>query len=369
MDFFFYGTLCHAPLLRIVLGHDMVARPAQLPDHAVYLAQGQAFPLIVPEPGAQADGVLVQGLSAEDVARLDFYEGGFSYDTEDRVLACGTVARVYVAQPGLWQTGAPWSLSDWQARFGAVVTQTAHDFMALHGQHPPEAVLRRYQHMLVRGASRLRAQAAPRRDILRRPPAPDAVQVLAKRTPYANYFAVEEYDLRYRRFDGALSNPVTLAAFVSGDAATVLPYDPVRDRVLVIEQFRMGVHARGDANPWLIEAIAGRVDAFETPADCARREALEEAGLILGALIEIAGFYPSPGAKIEYCTTFVGIADLPDDAAGLGGLLAETEDIRSHVISFDDLMRVIASPEGGNAPLILTAMWLAANRERLRAGG
>ncbi len=86
-------------------------------------------------------------------------------------------------------------------------------------------------------------------------------------SPMPHFFAVEEYDLSYRRFDGSFSKPVNRAAFVSGDAVTVLPYDPLRDRVLLIEQFRIGPMARGDAQPWLLEAIAGRVD----PGEIARR--------------------------------------------------------------------------------------------------
>lgn len=366
IDFFFYGTLCHGPLLALVLGREVTPRPAELADHAVYLAEGEAFPLILPEAGSVAQGVLVKEMSPEDVARLDFYEAGFSFDTHDLVLTCGTRARVYVATPGLWAPGPRWSLADWQARYGDVVVETARDFMALYGEHTPAQVLARYRLMLVRGASRLRAQAEAAPDILRRSPRPEDMQVLAKRTPYAKHFALEEYDLRFRRFDGEVSRPATLTSFVSGDAATVLPYDPLRDRVLVVEQLRMGPFARGAQNPWMIEAIAGRVDPFETPADCARREALEEAGITLGDLIEVAGYYPSPGAKTEFCTSYVGIADLPDLRGGLGGMAEETEDIRSHVISFDDLLRVIAAPEGANAPLILTAMWLAANRDRLR---
>lgn len=365
-DFFFYGTLCHLPLLETVLGRRVAAEPARLPDHAVYWAAGQPFPLIAAEPGATAEGLFLPGMDANDIARLDYYEGGFAYHTRDLALADGRIARVYFPDPGHWQAGAPWSLADWVAARGAVVTETARDFMAEFGIRPAAELRDRYPMMLVRGASRLRA-AAPTPAGLRRPTAADDIEIVARRQPYAHFFALEEYDLRHRRFDGSRSPQIERAAFISGDAATVLPYDPRRDRVLVVEQLRIGPLARGDSNPWLLEAVAGRIDPFESPEDCARREAQEEAGVTLHELLPIAGYYPSPGAKAEFLYSYLALCDLPDPAPRLGGVAAEAEDIRAHVIPYERLMQAIAAPEGANAPLILSGMWLAMHRDRLRA--
>jgi nudix-type nucleoside diphosphatase (YffH/AdpP family) len=201
---------------------------------------------------------------------------------------------------------------------------------------------------------------------LRRATAAGDIVTHARRLPYAQFFAVEEYDLSWRRFDGAHSPNTTRAAFVSGDAVTVLPYDPKRDLVLVVEQIRAGPFARGDRQTWQIEAIAGRVDPFETPEQAARREADEEAGLTLTELIPVAQYYPSPGAKTEFLYSYVALTNLPDGCAGVFGLAEEAEDIRGHLISFDRLMALVASGEIANAPLILTALWLQRERARLR---
>ncbi len=163
-----------------------------------------------------------------------------------------------------------------------------------------------------------------------------------------------------------MSEVVTRAGFVGGDAVTVLPYDPVRDRVLVIEQFRFGPYLRGDPRPWVLEPIAGRIDAGESPGDCAHREAWEEAGVVLHALEDIAAYYPSPGAYTEFLYSFIGLADLPDEAAGTGGVDYENEDIRAHVLSFDRLMELVSTGEAGCGPLVLSALWLQQNRARLR---
>jgi nudix-type nucleoside diphosphatase (YffH/AdpP family) len=237
--------------------------------------------------------------------------------------------------------------------------------MRLAGSVPEGTLRRRYPQMLTRAGARLRAgQAGPAG--LRRSAAPDDVSETRFRQPYADYFAVEEFDVRFRRFDGRMSEELTRAVFISGDAAVVLPYDPRRDRVLVIEQWRAGAHARGDREPWLIEAVAGRIDGGETPEEAARREAREEAGLEVGALLAAGDYYPSPAAKGEYIYSFVGLADLPDDAAGLGGLPGEGEDIRAHVIPFARLMELVATGEVNNAPLVILAYWLDRNRAALR---
>ena len=367
---FLYGTLCHAPLLEAVLGHRPAMAPAHLPDHTVSSVQGAAYPLIQPRQGGRASGVLV-ATGDEDLARLDYYEGGFGYSRlQMHVVADdgrARAAQVYLPPADGAQAGPPWSLQDWTARWGAVTAEAARDVMRSFPERPAQEVMRRYPMILGRAASRLRArQPAPAR--LRRIAADGDVRIARLRQPYANHFAVEEADLSFRRFDGGMSPVVTRAGFVINDAVTLLPYDPGRDRVMVIEQFRAGPHLRGDANSWSLEPIAGRVDGDETPHQAAHREAGEEAGLPLIRLEPIAAYYPSPGAVTEFLYSYLAVAELPDTAEGLGGVESEAEDIRAHVIPFDALMDLVAQGEVLNGPLLLSAFWLQRERERLRAG-
>ncbi|MDZ4067474.1 MAG: NUDIX hydrolase, partial [Tabrizicola sp.] len=135
---------------------------------------------------------------------------------------------------------------------------------------------------------------------------------------------------------------------------------------LLVEQVRMGPLGRGDPLPWQLEAIAGRIDPGETPEDAARREAVEEAGLVLGCLEKVAEYYPTPGAVTEYLYSYVALCDLPDGVAGVFGAAAEAEDIKGHLVGFDRLVEVMAAGEIGNAPLLLTVLWLQRERDRLR---
>nr|WP_194308538.1 NUDIX domain-containing protein [Gemmobacter straminiformis] len=361
-EIFVYGTLCHAPLLAVVLGRE--ARPAAAWVAGAVVRAGPCAALVSGE--GRVAGKLLVGLTPAEVERVAYYaavlgQGVVLCRAETDAGQCDAVLYTCGSGDGAWQFDL------WAERFGAIAVATARDVMALQGQVPAAQVARRYGQMLVRGAARVRsADAGP--VTLRRSQRAGDVAVAASVTPYAHFFAVEEQDLSFRRFDGSMGPTVNRAAFVMGDAVTVLPYDPVRDRVLLVEQFRAGPHMRGAVECWSLEAIAGRVDPGETPEEAARREAVEEAGLELGAMEYVAGYYPSPGAVTEYLYSYVALADLPDGAAGVFGVEGEAEDIRGHLVGFARFMELVASGEVDNAPLMLTALWLQRERGRLRQG-
>lgn len=235
--------------------------------------------------------------------------------------------------------------------------------MQAFGRLSAELVARRMPSLRVEAASRLRAAVPVPRGLRM---GTGEVEADLPEPSHAGFFALNVHHLRHRRFDGAMSPLLQREVFVVGDAVTVLPYDPIRDRVLLVEQFRMGPLGRGDPLPWQLEAIAGRIDPGETPEDAARREAVEEAGLVLGALEKVAEYYPTPGAVAEYLYSYVALCDLPDGVAGVFGAAEEAEDIRGHLLSFDRLAEVLAAGEIGNAPLLLTVLWLQRERARLR---
>ncbi len=369
---FLFGTLCHAPLMAAVAGPGAAAQsPALATGWRAVRAEGGLHPAagLLADPAGSVQGLLCEPSKA---ARAGIMAWAGALGLRARPVAAQTAAGETVAAAALLPEtqgqaeAKDWALPDWAESHGALAVAAVPELMALAEAMPPAALARRLPTLALRVASRLRAQAQPAPASLRRQPAPDDLVIAALARPYADFFAVEEADLRFRRFDGRLSPQVRRAGFVMADAVTVLPYDPRRDRVLVVEQFRFGPLVRGDANPWSLEPIAGRIDTAETPEQTVRRETQEEAGLKLGALHPVGRYYPSPGAVSEYIWSYVGMADLDDDAGGIGGLASETEDIRSHVIGFDRLMALLASGEAENGPLILSALWLAANRDRLR---
>jgi ADP-ribose pyrophosphatase len=324
------GGLAEPGLARVVLGEAVVPIPVHL-----VLSQGGALDaLLVPEAGR---------------ARVEFFAAVTGLTAVSGIVAGEREASKVYAQVGS----------------GDRELALANLVMQAFGVLPQERVRARIGSLGVAAASRMRAVGTAGRGIRK-----GAGEVRHERLaiPHAGFFALEEHELRFRRFDGTMSPPLRREVFVAGDAVTVLPYDPVRDRVLVVEQMRMGPYGRGDPLPWQLEAIAGRIDPGEAPEDCARREAVEEAGLALGRLEKVAEYYPTPGAVTEYLYSYVAVCDLPDGAAGVFGVADEAEDICGHLLGFDALMALVAGGEVANAPLILTALWLQRERGRLRTG-
>lgn len=321
----------------------------------------------LPVVGAgRVDGMLVK-VPDNAVAALDHVLRSLGASPVAGQVLCGDQTQNATLWMGHGPDAPVWEADEWQTVFADTLVAAVPDILAQMGELPAAAIASRLGAMLVRSGSRLRAGVAQPAS-LRRAASADDIVVQARRHPYVNFFSVEEYDLSFRRFEGGMGPVVNRAAFVSGDAVTVLPYDLTRDRVLLVEQFRTGPFARGDSNYWSLEAIAGRIDGSETPEQAGRREAVEEAGLTLDALLPVAHYYPSPGAKTEFIYNFIALTDLPDGSAGIFGVEGEAEDIRGHLIGFDRLMDLVASGEINNGPLLLTALWLQRERPRLRAG-
>lgn len=368
-NLFFFGTLRHLPLLELVLGRSgsaLNAQTAKLPGHGVYQVAGQPFPAIEERADATADGVLVQDLSPADQDALNFYEGGFGYSLKpvSVQLEDGSTApaEVYFPEPGLWQTAEPWDLAAWVQEWGALSLRAAEEVMAYHGRMTAEEVARCFPSVRRRAAAWLAAQARPgdpEHDLSK------DVIVHSHTRAHLNFFAMEEMELQFRRYDGSMSPVVHRCASMAGHAAVVLPYDPVRDQVLLVEQFRAPPFMMGEAHPWMWEPVAGVIDPGETPEETAVREAQEEAGVTVQRLEPVAQVYPSSGALAELIHVFIGISDLSDLNGG-GGIAGEGEDIRSKILSYDELMLGVDGQIYQDMPLVTAALWLARHRTRLR---
>jgi len=195
-------------------------------------------------------------------------------------------------------------------------------------------------------------------------PDADAVELVERENCFQGFYRLDRLHLRHRQFSGAMGPQISRELFVRHDAVCVLPYDPKHDRVVLIEQFRVGALDKAE-NPWMLELVAGLIDKAEEPEEVARREAVEESGLTLGALWPITTYFPSPGGSDELVHLYVGRCD-SEGAGGVHGLEEEGEDIRVHLLSFADALQLLRDGRINNAASIIALQWLALNRNEVR---
>jgi ADP-ribose pyrophosphatase len=190
------------------------------------------------------------------------------------------------------------------------------------------------------------------------------IEILSRQTAYRGFARIDLLELRHRLHTGGWSPRIERELYERGHAVAVLPYDPVADRIVLLQQFRIGAYAAGFPS-WQLEAVAGMIGTGETPEQVARREAREEAGLEISALEPIARYLSSPGASSESVTLFCGRTDA-SAAGGIHGLADENEDIAIRAHAAADIPALLADPAAANGLTVISLQWLLINRDRLR---
>jgi ADP-ribose pyrophosphatase len=190
------------------------------------------------------------------------------------------------------------------------------------------------------------------------------LEIIDKTTVFQGFFRLERYTLRHRLFAGGWSEPIQREIFERGHAVVVLPYNAVTDELVLIEQIRLGA-AASSPSPWLLEVIAGMIDAGESAEQVAKREALEEAGLTITELWPMLSYLSSPGGTTERIELFLGRLTEPVQA-GLFGLAAEQEDIKVHRLTRTAAMQLLAEQKIDNAASVIALQWLALNLDKVK---
>jgi ADP-ribose pyrophosphatase len=193
------------------------------------------------------------------------------------------------------------------------------------------------------------------------------VNLIDKSTCYQGFFRVDEYRISHKLFAGDDSSVLTREMFERGDAVVLMPYDPVSDSVVLLEQFRVGALNR-EYSPWLLEFVAGMFAQHEHAIEVAMREAREEAGINISAeqIRPIMQYLSSPGGTTEQIHLYLAIVD-SNRVSGVHGLDDEGEDILVHVLPRVQAMALLAEGKINNAATIIGLQWLALHVQQLRA--
>lgn len=182
---------------------------------------------------------------------------------------------------------------------------------------------------------------------------------------YQGFFKVQKLELTHKKFEGGETKPLIRELLDRGHAVAVLPYDPTADKVVLIEQFRIGA-METKSSAWLLEIIAGMVEPNESLEDVATRETMEEAGVEVKQLIPMLNYLSSPGGTTERIYLYLAIVDSSEVKEGVYGLAEEGEDIKVHTFSYNDMLSLLASGDLDNAATLIAAQWLQLNKTKIK---
>jgi ADP-ribose pyrophosphatase len=191
------------------------------------------------------------------------------------------------------------------------------------------------------------------------------VEAIEREALFQGWLRLERWHLRHKLFQGGVSGIFTREVLMRGQAVVLLPYDPVNDRVCLIEQFRAGAYVAGE-EPWCVEVVAGLVEGDQTPESVARREAEEEAGLKVKRVVPMTKAFSSPGASTECFHFFCGEVNLSDTTSHVYGLEYEHENIRTHIISREEAIAWADQGRVNNLLTLFSLNWLARFGEKVR---
>ena len=187
-------------------------------------------------------------------------------------------------------------------------------------------------------------------------------KVTKRDTLYEGFYQLDKLTIEHERYDGQ-SQIIERELLVRHDAVCVLLFDPLRNKVVLIEQFRVGAIEHGNA--WLLEIVAGLIDKDENPEEVAHREAFEEAGVEINKLTPITQYQTSPGGTNEKIHLFIAQVD-SSKAFGTHGLEEESEDIKVIVIPKEEAFDLLNQGKINNASTIISLQWLMNNEDNLR---
>lgn len=190
------------------------------------------------------------------------------------------------------------------------------------------------------------------------------VEIISTDEVYRGFFRVQVATLRHKLFAGGWSEVMRREIMDRGNAVVVIPYDPVRDEVVLLEQFRVGAIATS-ATPWLRELVAGMVEPGEEQVDVAARELQEEAGLTAKSLHYALSYLSSPGGMTERIFIYLAQVD-SSEANRYGGLASEHEDIRVERLPRTQVMQMLEDGIIDNAASVIGMQWLGLHLNRFR---
>ena len=184
--------------------------------------------------------------------------------------------------------------------------------------------------------------------------------IQTRRKRFRGFLRIDTITLKHRLFLGDWSSEIKRELLVREEAVGVLLFDPKRDEIVLVRQFRVGLVDKGDS-PWVLELVAGMVEVGEELVEVALREVREESNAEVSKLIKICDYFSSPGISSEKVRLYLGIV-ASEDMGGVYGLENENEDIEVVVMPYEDAIKGMKKGYLANAMSIIALQWLELNK-------
>lgn len=189
------------------------------------------------------------------------------------------------------------------------------------------------------------------------------VEVTLRSECHDGYLRIERLQLRHRLFSGAWSDAIIRELQLKVPAVGILLFDPQRDVLLLVRQFRVGM-LEEQCGSWPLEIVAGMVSQGEQPEEVALRESQEESNCVPTDLVEICTYYNSPGTSNEKVHLYCGRIN-SESAGGVYGLADEHEDIEVVLVDYDHAVQAMNTGVINNAMTIIALQWLQLHKQDL----
>jgi ADP-ribose pyrophosphatase len=184
--------------------------------------------------------------------------------------------------------------------------------------------------------------------------------IINKKTKlHDGFLKIHNINFNHKKHNGKWNNNVSREIFSGAHVATLLPYDPIKKKILLLKQFRAGVIEK-NYDPLITEIVAGIIDKGETPKQAAERECLEETGCKVKKITDICSYFPAPGSSESYYHLFLGEVE-SFEGERIFGQEDENEDILVKSFDIDEVKNLLKTNKIINGVTLIALQWFFLN--------
>ena len=180
-------------------------------------------------------------------------------------------------------------------------------------------------------------------------------KIINNKNLYSGFFSLNKYEFIHKKNNGKWTDKIEREIFSGAHVSTLLPYDPIKKEIILIQQFRAGVLSRYDEN-YLLEIVAGIIDEGENPEQTAIRECFEETGCEVKEIRPIQSYFPAPGSSESYYHLYLGEINA-FDGEKIKGLKKENEDILVKSFKIDEVRQMLKEKKIMNGLTLIALQW------------